>query len=81
MLSLSQIGQIAEQVHTFIKNALSGNAPVDAIEAIAALGSAALMKGVDPAADIAAIKAINAFYGDLIAAKKLTDAGAATNTP
>ena len=70
MLTLTQIEQIAQEVQSFINLAITGNAPKDLIAAIASSGSAALLKGTDPAADIAALAAVNTFFGDLVTARK-----------
>jgi len=80
MLTLAQIEQVGKEVNDFVKAALAGNAPIDGIATAAAIGSAILTKGLDPAADLAALQALNKFNSDLIAARgQAVAAGAPPN--
>jgi hypothetical protein len=70
MLNLTQIEEVFTEVNAFVKAALAGEAPADAIALAASIGSAIVAKGADPTADLAALKALNTFNADIIAAKK-----------
>lgn len=68
-MNMSQIEAVIAEVNKTVTAFLSGNGPADAITTAAALGSAILTKGSDPAADLAALQAFNKFNSDVIAAK------------
>ena len=68
MLTTDQLKQVSLEVQNFVKAALAGEAPADAIATAAAIGEAIITKGIDPTADLAAIQALNKFNTALVTA-------------
>jgi hypothetical protein len=67
-MNRTELLQLATNVNQGIKNALTGPAPMDAVDTIVKMGAAVLTKGTDVQADIAAIAAFTKFNSDLLTA-------------